>query len=76
TVLVENPPIDYRDFASPVSGLCSTMGLDATYKWPGETQRVWGRHIVKDPEVTAIIDAIWDVLAIFIFLKADIDISG
>ncbi|MDI4697713.1 hypothetical protein MJI37_01695, partial [Salmonella enterica subsp. enterica serovar Cerro] len=41
------------------------MGLDATNKWPGETQREWGRPIVKDPEVTARIDAIWDELAIF-----------
>lgn len=58
-------PIDYLDFASPVSGLGSKMGLDATNKWPGETQREWGRPIKKDPEVTARIDAIWDELAIF-----------
>ncbi len=65
TVLVENTPIDYLDFASPVSGLGSKMGLDATNKWPGETQREWGHPIKKDPEVTARIDAIWDELAIF-----------
>ena len=65
TVLVENTPIDYLDFASPVSGLGSKMGLDATNKWPGETQREWGRPIKKDPAVTARIDAIWDELAIF-----------
>src|SRR5471032_2000694 len=65
TVLVENTPIDYLDFASPVSGLGSKMGLDATNKWPGETQREWGRPIVKDPAVTARVDAIWDELAIF-----------
>ena len=65
TVLVENTPIDYLDFASPVSGLGSKMGLDATNKWPGETQREWGRPIKKDPDVTARIDAIWDELAIF-----------
>ncbi len=47
TVLVENTPIDYLDFASPVSGLGSKMGLDATNKWPGETQREWGRPIKK-----------------------------
>ncbi|MFO5883057.1 hypothetical protein ACLBPQ_24010, partial [Klebsiella pneumoniae] len=64
-VLVENTPIDYLDFASPVSGLGSKMGLDATNKWPGETQREWGRPIKKDPAVTARIDAIWDELAIF-----------
>ncbi|MBK4329787.1 3-octaprenyl-4-hydroxybenzoate decarboxylase, partial [Enterobacter hormaechei] len=51
--------------ASPVSGLGSKMGLDATNKWPGETQREWGRPIKKDPAVTARIDAIWDELAIF-----------
>ncbi|RRW71119.1 4-hydroxy-3-polyprenylbenzoate decarboxylase [Pantoea dispersa] len=65
TVLVENTPIDYLDFASPVSGLGSKMGLDATNKWPGETQREWGTPIEKDPAVTARIDAIWDELAIF-----------
>ncbi|MDU3048044.1 MAG: UbiD family decarboxylase [Escherichia coli] len=58
-------PIDYLDFASPVSGLGSKMGLDATNKWPGETQREWGRPIKKDPDVVAHIDAIWDELAIF-----------
>ena len=47
TVLVENTPIDYLDFASPVSGLGSKMGLDATNKWPGETDREWGRPIKK-----------------------------
>jgi 4-hydroxy-3-polyprenylbenzoate decarboxylase len=45
TVLVENTPIDYLDFASPVSGLGGKMGLDATNKWPGETQREWGRSL-------------------------------
>ena len=65
TVMVENTPIDYLDFASPVSGLGSKMGLDATNKWPGETQREWGTPIKKDPNVTARIDAIWDELAIF-----------
>ncbi|MGL9760587.1 MAG: 4-hydroxy-3-polyprenylbenzoate decarboxylase [Symbiopectobacterium sp.] len=65
TVLMENTLIDYLDFASPVSGLGSKMGLDATNKWPGETQREWGRPIKKDPEVCARIDAIWDELTIF-----------
>ncbi|EXU74691.1 4-hydroxy-3-polyprenylbenzoate decarboxylase [Erwinia mallotivora] len=65
TVLVENTPIDYLDFASPVSGLGSKMGLDATNKWPGETQREWGRPIRKDPAVTKRIDEIWDQLGIF-----------
>lgn len=65
TVLIENTPIDYLDFASPVSGLGSKMGMDATNKWPGETQREWGRPIAKDPVVTARIDQLWDELDIF-----------
>lgn len=64
TVLIENTPIDYLDFASPVSGLGSKMGLDATNKWPGETEREWGRPITRDPAVTARIDQIWDELNI------------
>ncbi|AGA35448.1 3-polyprenyl-4-hydroxybenzoate carboxy-lyase [Thioalkalivibrio nitratireducens DSM 14787] len=58
TVLIENTPIDYLDFASPVSGLGSKMGLDATNKWPGETQREWGRPISMDPEVRQRVDAL------------------
>ncbi|RKS84761.1 3-octaprenyl-4-hydroxybenzoate decarboxylase [Orbus hercynius] len=61
---VERTPIDYLDFASPISGLGSKVGLDATSKWPGETQREWGRIIEKDPEVVAHIDAIWNELGI------------
>ncbi len=53
TVLVENTPIDYLDFASPVSGLGGKMGLDATNKWPGETNREWGRPIVPDAQAVA-----------------------
>ena len=56
--LVENTPIDYLDFASPVSGLGSKMGLDATNKWPGETDREWGRPIERDPNVVEKIDKI------------------
>lgn len=63
--LIENTPIDYLDFASPVSGLGSKLGLDATSKWPGETQREWGRAIVKDQAVVESVDAIWDQLNIF-----------
>jgi 4-hydroxy-3-polyprenylbenzoate decarboxylase len=62
--LIENTPIDYLDFASPVSGLGSKIGLDATGKWPGETQRQWGRPIVHDAGVKARIDALWDELGI------------
>lgn len=65
TVMVENTPIDYLDFASPVSGLGSKMGMDATNKWPGETDREWGEPIVMDEAVKARVDAIWDELGIF-----------
>jgi 4-hydroxy-3-polyprenylbenzoate decarboxylase len=59
TVMVDNTPIDYLDFASPVSGLGSKMGIDATNKMRGETQREWGRPITMDAAVRARIDAIW-----------------
>ncbi|MDO9386696.1 MAG: 4-hydroxy-3-polyprenylbenzoate decarboxylase [Thiobacillus sp.] len=59
TLLVENTPIDYLDFASPVSGLGSKMGIDATNKWPGETHREWGTPIAMDAAVKAKIDALW-----------------
>ena len=62
--LVENTPIDYLDFASPVSGLGSKMGLDATNKLPGETQREWGKPITMDPAVKQRIDEIWQDLGI------------
>jgi len=64
TVLVENTPIDYLDFASPVSGLGGKMGLDATNKWPGETSREWGRPIRMDEAVKARVDAMWDQLGL------------
>ncbi|MDX1453055.1 MAG: 4-hydroxy-3-polyprenylbenzoate decarboxylase [Oleiphilaceae bacterium] len=64
TTLVDNTPIDYLDFASPVSGLGSKMGLDATNKWPGETDREWGKPITMDEDVIKRVDAIWDSLAI------------
>jgi 4-hydroxy-3-polyprenylbenzoate decarboxylase len=64
TTLVENTPIDYLDFASPVSGLGGKVGFDATNKWPGETDREWGRPIAMDPDVKARVDAIWDELGI------------
>lgn len=63
-VLMENTPIDYLDFASPVAGMGSKMGMDATNKWPGETQREWGTPINMDKTVRTRIDAIWDQLAI------------
>jgi|TARA_R110000851_G_scaffold173003_3_gene319350 4-hydroxy-3-polyprenylbenzoate decarboxylase len=64
TVLIENTPIDYLDFASPVSGLGSKMGMDATNKLPGETNREWGRPIEKDPAIVARVDAIWSELGL------------
>jgi 4-hydroxy-3-polyprenylbenzoate decarboxylase len=60
--ILENTPIDYLDFASPVSGLGSKVGFDATNKWPGETNREWGRTIVMSPEVIKRVDEIWDSL--------------
>ncbi|MCC7134991.1 MAG: 4-hydroxy-3-polyprenylbenzoate decarboxylase [Nitrosomonas sp.] len=62
TLIVENTPIDYLDFASPISGLGGKMGLDATHKWPGETTREWGRTIAMDPAVKARIDELWQQL--------------
>ena len=64
TVMIENTPIDYLDFASPVSGLGSKMGLDATNKMPGETNREWGNPIIMDAEVKSRIDDLWDQLGI------------
>lgn len=62
--IVENTPIDYLDFASPVSGLGSKMGLDATNKLPGETTREWGTPIIMDQAVKDKIDSIWKDLEI------------
>ncbi len=64
TLLVENTPIDYLDFASPVSGLGGKMGMDATNKWPGETQREWGKPIAMDAATKARVDAIWSSLGL------------
>ncbi|HWI36051.1 MAG TPA: 4-hydroxy-3-polyprenylbenzoate decarboxylase [Burkholderiales bacterium] len=64
TVLAERTPIDYLDFASPVSGLGSKMGIDATHKWPGETERQWGRPIVMDEAVKKRVDSLWGELGL------------
>ena len=64
TLIAENTPIDYLDFASPVAGLGSKMGLDATNKWAGETTREWGRPIVMDSAVKQRIDALWHELGL------------
>jgi 4-hydroxy-3-polyprenylbenzoate decarboxylase len=64
TVMIDNTPIDYLDFASPVSGIGSKMGIDATHKLPGETQRSWGRPITMDAAVKKRIDGIWKDLGL------------
>jgi len=64
TTMLENTPIDYLDFASPVSGLGSKMGLDATNKWPGETEREWGTPIVMDEVVKQRVDEMWNELGL------------
>jgi 4-hydroxy-3-polyprenylbenzoate decarboxylase len=63
-LIVENTPIDYLDFASPVAGLGSKMGIDATSKWPGETARAWGRPIAMDEAVKLRVDALWKELGL------------
>jgi 4-hydroxy-3-polyprenylbenzoate decarboxylase len=64
TTLVDQTPIDYLDFASPVSGLGSKMGIDATNKWPGETTREWGKTIVMDAATKQRVDEMWQQLGI------------
>lgn len=64
TLIAEHTPIDYLDFASPVAGLGSKMGIDATNKWPGETSREWGRPIVMDAAVKQRVDALWNQLGL------------
>ncbi len=64
TTLIENTPIDYLDFASPVSGLGSKMGMDATNKLPGETDREWGEPIQMSEAVKVRVDALWERLGI------------
>ena len=64
TLIAENTPIDYLDFASPVAGLGSKMGLDATNKWPGETSREWGRPMIMDAAVKQRVDELWHTLGL------------
>ena len=64
TLIAENTPIDYLDFASPVPSLGSKMGIDATNKWPGESTREWGRPIAMDQAVKQRIDALWQTLGL------------
>jgi 4-hydroxy-3-polyprenylbenzoate decarboxylase len=65
STIIENTPIDYLDFASPVSGLGGKIGFDATNKWQGETQREWGKPITMTAAVKDKIDNIWDQMNIF-----------
>jgi len=64
TTIIDNTPIDYLDFASPVSGLGGKIGFDATNKWRGETQREWGKPIRMTAAVKEKIDGIWEELGI------------
>jgi 4-hydroxy-3-polyprenylbenzoate decarboxylase len=63
-LIVENTPIDYLDFASPVSGLGSKMGIDATNKWPAETSRAWGRPVAMRSEIKGRVDMLWKDLGL------------
>jgi 4-hydroxy-3-polyprenylbenzoate decarboxylase len=63
-LLVPQTPIDYLDFASPLPGLGSKMGIDATNKWPGETTREWGRPIEMDAAVEARVAKVWEDLGL------------
>jgi 4-hydroxy-3-polyprenylbenzoate decarboxylase len=64
SVFIDNTPIDYLDFASPVAGLGSKVGMDATNKWEGETDREWGSSIQMSYDVKAKVDDLWDSLGI------------
>jgi 4-hydroxy-3-polyprenylbenzoate decarboxylase len=64
TLIAQNTPIDYLDFASPVAGLGSKMGIDATNKWPGETSREWGRALAMDETVKRRVDELWQELGL------------
>jgi 4-hydroxy-3-polyprenylbenzoate decarboxylase len=64
TTIIENTPIDYLDFASPVAGLGSKIGFDATTKLGGESERRWGRPIAMSQEIRERVDAMWSELGI------------
>ncbi len=64
TTIVKNTPVDYLDFASPTSGLGSKIGIDATTKWPGETDRQWGRPIEMTSDVKDRVNKLWAELGI------------
>jgi 4-hydroxy-3-polyprenylbenzoate decarboxylase len=64
TLIVDATPIDYLDFASPVAGLGSKMGIDATNKWSQETDRRWGTPIAMSEDVKQRVDAMWRELGL------------
>ena len=64
TVFIDNTPIDYLDFASPISGLGSKIGIDATAKWQGETTRIWGEPIINCPHTVKKVEDYWSELGI------------
>jgi 4-hydroxy-3-polyprenylbenzoate decarboxylase len=64
SLVVENTPIDYLDFASPVPSLGGKLGLDATNKWPGETTRTWGRPLTMSEQVKRRVDELWAQLGL------------
>ena len=64
TTMIQQTPIDYLDFSSPISGLGSKMGIDATCKQAGESQREWGKIITMDRKIIAKIDSLWEQLGI------------
>ncbi len=73
TTVIENTPIDYLDFASPIAGLGSKMGLDATNKWAGETQREWGRPISMDEAIKKRVDERWSEYGLDPLLNTTVD---
>jgi len=64
TIMIENTPMDYLDFASPTSGLGSKIGMDATNKWPGETTRPWGKPMAMDPDILKHVEGYWPDLGL------------
>lgn len=73
TLMADNTPIDYLDFASPVSGLGSKMGIDATNKWAGETTREWGRPIEMDAAIRRKVDGWWQDFSVTLKPSTDLN---
>ena len=59
TFIIENTPIDYLDFSSPLDSLGSKMGIDATTKMPPEVTRKWGEKIEMDKEIAELVNKKW-----------------